>query len=131
MKQIQRSDGVELTYAEQERASGRARYYRYLAVSLVKSARRRARDRGLAFDLAEHCGDLQRRIDAGVCEATGLPFQIGLGHHWASPSFDRIDAVGPYLYQNIRVVLNGFNNAIGNWGEEVLFAMVDGCRQRK
>jgi hypothetical protein len=103
---------------------------RNLAKELVRGAMKRAKLKGIDFDLDDHIPDIERRIEAGYCEATGLPFQFGLGHHWASPSLDRLNATGPYLYSNIRIVLHGYNNAIGNWGEEVLFAMVDARRRR-
>ena len=104
---------------------------RNLARALVDGARKRAAKKGIAFDLYEHLKEIQARLQLGVCELTGLPFEIGRGHHWASPSIDRIEATGPYLYGNVRLVLHGYNNALGNWGEEVLFAMVDARRRPK
>lgn len=115
---------------EQHRLSVKKSRERNLARALVDGARKRSVKKGIAFDLDQHLSSIKERLDAGVCEATGLPFQIGRGHHWASPSIDRIDAKGPYLYSNIRIVLHGYNNALGNWGEGVLFAMVDARRSR-
>ncbi len=104
---------------------------RNLARALVDGARKRAKAKKIAFDLDQHLDEIRARLDAGLCEATGIPFQIGMGHHWASPSIDRIEPRGPYLYDNIRIVLHGFNNALGNWGEDILFAMVDARRAAK
>lgn len=116
---------------EKHRAAVKRSRERNLARALVDGARKRAVKKGIAFDLDQHLDLIRARLDKGHCEVTGLPFQIGLGHHWASPSIDRIDAKGPYLYSNIRLVLHGYNNAIGNWGEEILFMMVDARRKRK
>jgi hypothetical protein len=104
---------------------------RNLARSLVRGAKKRAIAKDIWFELDQHIDEIAKRIDAGCCELTGLSFQIGNGHHWASPSIDRIDNKGPYVYSNIRIILHGYNNAMGNWGEEVLFAMIDGRRSVK
>lgn len=104
---------------------------RNLARALIDGARKRSIKKGIEFDLDRHIESIKQRIDRGVCEATGLPFQIGLGHHWASPSIDRIQVTGPYVYSNIRIVLHGYNNAMGNWGDAVLFLMVDARRSKK
>ena len=102
-----------------------------LARALIDGARKRARKKGIAFDLDQHLSQIKARLASGTCELTGLPFQIGKGHHWASPSIDRVDPSGAYLYSNIRIVLHGYNNAMGNWGENVLFAMVDARRAHR
>lgn len=104
---------------------------RNLARALVDGARKRAVKKGLAFDLNQHLDSLRVRLAAGYCELSGLPFQIGLGHHWASPAIDRIEPSSGYVYTNVRLVLHGLNNALGNWGEDVLFQMVDAMRARK
>lgn len=113
---------------EEHRLAVKMSRERNLARALIRGARKRSIKKGIDFDLDQYAALIKERIDRGVCEATGIPFQIGLGHHWASPSIDRVDATGPYLYPNIRIVLHGYNNALGNWGEEVLFLMVDARR---
>lgn len=90
------------------------------ASCLVATARTRARKRGLAFDLGDHIEDLQRRIDAGVCEVTGLPFDLSPGRKYNSPSLDRRDPARGYTHDNVRIVLNVINAALGDWGDEVL-----------
>lgn len=90
------------------------------ASCLVGTIRTRARKRGLEFDLDSHVEDIQRRIDAGLCELTGLPFDLSPGRKFNSPSIDRINPSLGYTYSNVRVVLNIANVAMGDWGEDVL-----------
>ena len=90
------------------------------AMCLVATTRTRARKRGLAFDLDQHVAELQARIDRGVCELTGVAFDWAPGRKFNSPSFDRINPREGYTYDNVRVVLNLANAAMGDWGEVVL-----------
>lgn len=87
---------------------------------LVATVRTRARNRGLDFDLDGHVSAIQERIDAGVCEITGYPFDLSPGRKFSSPSIDRINPARGYTYDNIRIVLNLVNAAMGDWGEETL-----------
>lgn len=61
------------------------------ASCLVATTRTRARKRNLEFDLDQHVADIQSRIDKGVCELTGFPFDLSPGRKFNSPSLDRID----------------------------------------
>ena len=90
------------------------------ALCLIATTRTRARKRKLAFDLARHAGKIQARIDRGVCEVTGVPFDLSPGRKFNSPSLDRIDPKAGYTYGNVRVVLNLVNAALGDWGEKTL-----------
>lgn len=90
------------------------------AQCLVATVRTRAKKRGLEFDLDEHVAQLQTRIDSGKCELTGWPFDLSPGRKFNSPSIDRIDPKGGYTYENVRLVLNMVNVALGDWGEEPL-----------
>jgi len=87
------------------------------ARDLMRHARFRAMKRGLPFDLDHYLNELQQRIDIGLCEISGLPFNLDGGRTWDSPSFDRIDPKGGYVYSNIRVVVHAVNSAMGDWGE--------------
>lgn len=87
---------------------------------LVATVRTRARKRNLAFDLDAHVADIQARIDRGVCELTGAPFDLSPGRKFNSPSIDRINSSLGYTYDNIRIVLNLVNAALGDWGEDTL-----------
>lgn len=93
---------------------------------LSAEARRRARRRGIPFDLDRHTQEIESRIQGGRCEMTGLPLDLyAKGMQWNSPSLDRIDPTKGYTYANIRIVCFGMNAAMGNWGEAVLRRMLD------
>jgi hypothetical protein len=83
----------------------------------MRHARFRAHKKRLAFDLDEHLEELQGRIDAGLCEMSGFPFNLDGGRTWDSPSFDRINPTKGYTIDNIRVVCHAVNGAMGDWGE--------------
>ncbi len=100
-------------YALEDRKKNRAYH-------LIRHARERAKKKGLAFDLDSYILNVQDRIDHGLCEVTGLPLNLDGGRTWDSPSIDRIDPKGPYLYANIRVVSLAINSAMGDWGEQKL-----------
>ena len=87
---------------------------------LVATIKHRAKKRKLEFDLDQHISEIQSRIDLGVCEITGSPFDLSPGRKYNSPSIDRIDSNRGYTYDNIRVVLNLVNAALGDWGEHIL-----------
>jgi hypothetical protein len=102
------------------------------AYSLVLTAKKRALKRKLPFDLDMHRDDIQKRIDAGFCEISGIPFDLKNGRTFASPSIDRIVPSKGYLYSNIRIICDSMNMALSDWGEEVLFAVVTSwIKQRK
>lgn len=88
----------------------------YRAKGLVHSARVRAAKRGVPFDLDQHVEEIQARIENGVCEMTGEPFDLISVRSFDSPSIDRIAAGGGYTYDNIRIICYGMNCAVGTWG---------------
>lgn len=90
------------------------------AFALVAMSKKRAKGKKLAFDLDDHILSIQRRVDAGVCEITGYPFDLTPGRKFNGPSIDRIDPSRGYTYDNIRVVLNLVNLALNSWGEDAL-----------
>ncbi len=87
---------------------------------LVAAARVRARAKGVVFDLdSQAIDDLQRVIDRGICELSGLPFVLDGPRSAFSPSLDRIDPALGYVACNVRIVLHALNAALGDWGEDV------------
>ena len=90
------------------------------AMVLVATVRTRAKKRGLDFDLDVYTQEIQKRIDAGVCELTGCAFDLSPGRKFNSPSIDRRNPSLGYTYDNIRIVLNLANAALGDWGDDVL-----------
>lgn len=94
-------------------------------------AKQRARVKGLAFDLDLYEPQIVARYEAGVCEMTFLPFMlpgVGYGDNWASPSIDRRKPELGYVYTNIRIILTALNRAMGEWGEDRLYEIVDALR---
>lgn len=93
--------------------------------ALVAQVKKRAKLKGWDFDLDPHIPEIQRRIDAGVCEVTGYPFDLtppenGFTRRFNTPSLDRINPKRGYTYDNVRVVLCLVNVAICDWGDDVL-----------
>jgi hypothetical protein len=84
------------------------------AVSLFQRARRRARDNGLPFSLS--LPHIQSIVEAGVCEISGIPFELSKRRDICNPSIDQIHAGEGYTPQNTRVVLWGLNVAFHTWG---------------
>lgn len=99
---------------------------------LVGESRRRSRRKGIPFDLDDYLGEIERRVQAGRCEMTGLQFNFhSRGMAWNSPSMDRINPKDGYVYKNIRIVCFAMNAALGNWGEETLRTVMDAWFQRR
>lgn len=98
-------------YAMENRKNNRA-------YELIRHAKQRAEKKRLPFDLAGYSTEIQRRIDNGLCEVTGLPLNLEGGRTWDSPSLDRIEPKNGYLYANIRIVCHAINSAMGDWGEQ-------------
>jgi hypothetical protein len=97
------------------------------AQCLIAHARIRARRLNVPFDLNIYTDILQQRIDNGICELTGIQFDLEGGKRkWASPSIDRIKPSDGYVIENIRVICFGMNAALGNWGIEPLLEMISG-----
>ena len=82
---------------------------------LVAGAKARAAKKGKPFDLTVEWA--QEKMDAGVCEVTGIAFDMTTRRGWNTPSLDQISAGGGYTKANTRMVLFGLNAAFGNWGE--------------
>jgi hypothetical protein len=101
-------------------AKGAERRLNKRALCLIATTRTRAKKRGLEFDLHLYVDQLQARIDAGKCELTGQRFDLSPGRKFNSPSLDRIDPSKGYTFDNVRIVLNVINVALGDWGEETL-----------
>jgi hypothetical protein len=92
------------------------------AKRLLRLAEQRARKQGITFDLS--IDDIESRLRVGVCEATGIRFEMGseLSHraHPFGPSIDRIEPKKGYTADNVRLVVFIHNVARGDWGDEYL-----------
>lgn len=89
---------------------------------LCSSAKVRAAAKGLHFDLTPEW--IQRRLDAGICEASGLPFDMTMARGWNTPSLDRVKPELGYLQTNVRMVVFALNAGCGDWGENRLIEAV-------
>lgn len=99
---------------------------------MCEAARRRARAAEIRFDLDP--ADIASVIEAGRCQATGLPFDLlraGLRGHTRpfAPTLDRINPKRGYVLSNVRVVAAAYNQARGTWGDDVLI-LVAANRQK-
>lgn len=93
---------------------------RHRASWIVKAAKRRAIKKNIPFDLIPHIEEIQKVIDAGMCQMTGLPFDLEAKREWNSPSLHRINPKKGYVWGNVLVICHGMNCALGTWGEDRL-----------
>lgn len=104
---------------------------RHKATYLIRGARVRATAAKLPFDLDAHVEAITRRVNAGICELTGIPLRRTERRSYDSPSLDRIVPHKGYVYTNIRVVCRAINCALGNWGEETLATVIQAWLARR
>lgn len=102
------------------------------ASRLLTWIRARAAKMGHEFDLTREW--VGQRIEAGVCEVTGIPLELGKPpgsrfHPWA-PSVDRIDSKLGYTQSNCRVVCWIYNMAKSEWSDEVVMTFAKALSAR-
>jgi hypothetical protein len=88
---------------------------------LLVTTRLRAEENGLEFNLD---AEWFRTRLSGVCELTGLPFDLEPGRRRGrfnpyAPSIDRIIAGSHYTKTNCRMVVMAINVGMNFWGEEI------------
>lgn len=98
---------------------GRARY-------MYNTAKVHARTYGVPFEMSVEW--ILAKINAGICEVTGLPFDLtcwgkGQKSNAFGPSLDRIDPTLGYVESNVRVVVWIYNRARGACQDEALLQM--------
>jgi hypothetical protein len=115
---------------KQQKATDAKRYRREnRARELIRLARQRAQKKGLPFSLEEP--RIRAAIDAGVCELTGIPFNLDGGKTWDSPSIDRIDPNQGYSLNNVRVVLHCVNVMANVWGSDKIIEIADAIMEAR
>lgn len=86
---------------------------RYRAGVLLSAAQERSRRFDVVYDLSIDW--LEEKLEAGICEATGLELEFGTeegySKHPRSPSLDRIVGAEGYTEENTRVVCWQYNAA--------------------
>lgn len=93
--------------------------------------RKAAKAKGIECDLDVEWFTI--RIEAGVCELSGLPFDIERKSPRGpnTPSVDRIDPKGPYTKANCRLILWWLNHALQDKGEDYAIAVFRGVIAKK
>jgi hypothetical protein len=105
---------------------------RFRAQKLLCSIGKKCRRERLAFDLDVDW--LERRLAAGRCELTGIPFNMsvaGRRRNAFTPSIDRIVAGGGYTKSNCRVVIYALNAAMNDWGLDVVYQVAEALLARR
>jgi hypothetical protein len=97
--------------------------------ALTNVVKHRAKNRGMEFNLTAE--DIQRRIDNGTCELTGIPFDLTQPRAWNAPSLDRIDSKKGYTQNNVRVILYAVNVMANTWGSEKILTIAEAITQRR
>lgn len=102
--------------------------------AMFSRAKGNAGERGLPFLLSRETDipRIARIIDEGVCQLTGLPFDLTHGCRKPNaPSLDRIDSTKGYVPGNVRVVLWQVNAMMNEYGEDALLEVADAIRQQR
>ena len=113
----------------ERRAYAARRRLKARGFSLTADAKRRAKDKGLLFDLDWR--DIQSRIDKGFCEVTGFQFDLTMSKAWNAPSLDQRIPQGGYTAENTRVVVYALNVMAHAWGEDVILKIADAIRGKR
>ena len=100
---------------------------------LMSNAKRRCNDKGVELHL--HHEWVEKHLERGTCELTGIPFSFdppsdGVSRRPDAPSLDRISKHKHYTEDNTRVILWAVNCALAEYGTQVMLpilkAMVKG-----
>jgi hypothetical protein len=88
---------------------------------LISNTKRRAKRRGITYELTEDDWARMRQRANNRCELTGIEFDwTRFSKKTIRPmaaSCDRIDSSKGYTLDNCRLVLFAVNCALGSWGE--------------
>jgi hypothetical protein len=113
----------------QKKAYQKQRRETHRGFSLTNDAKRRAREKGFPFDLDWR--DIQERINTGLCEVTGIPFNLSEPKAWNAPSLDQVKPKVGYTRENTRVVLYALNTMANEWGADLILRIADAIRERQ
>lgn len=100
---------------ERERSRRKGRAYRATPTGrgsrLFEGAKKRAREHGMEFTLTKEW--VVEKVKSGICEVTGLPFELTEGRNAFAPSLDKRDPNLGYTPENVDVVVWCYNTAKG------------------
>jgi len=116
---------------KQRRKRSKCTRRNHRAKTLINHARQRAEKKNLAFDLDKYEEEIQKRIDKGFCELTGVALCLSGGIAFNTPSLDRIVPDRGYILSNVRIVCLCINQALGDWGESVLRTVISEWLERE
>jgi hypothetical protein len=107
---------------ERHRETVRAVRLTYWAEEILKSCKGSAKRRGHECLLTLE--DVRELFTGMTCSVTGVPLQLewtggGSKNPWY-PSVDRLDCAKGYTRDNVRAVCWAFNQARGDWPDEVV-----------
>ena len=92
-------------------------------------AKHRAKIKGMAFDLVP--AEIQKRVDHGTCEVTGIAFDLSVPKGWNSPSLDQIVPGKGYTPDNTRVVLFALNIMANVWGLDPIIKIGEAISRKR
>ena len=95
---------------------------RWVAGRIHSNTRISARRRGLIYELSPEW--FLAKLEAGICELTGLPLGRYASRDPHVPSPDRLDNDIGYTDENTRVILWWINQAKNNWPEDVFQSLM-------
>lgn len=84
---------------------------------------------GVECDMTEEW--FKERLDMGVCEMSGLPFDMHGKRTPNSPSIDRIIPGGSYTKGNCRLILWSLNRALSNHGEDYMINVFENVLKKR
>lgn len=118
-KQRQKHKKQRQQYVANNRLKNRAK-------CLIWRCKTKCNKEKIPFDLDQHIEKIQRRIDNGICELTGVNLELNVVNNRSAltPSIDRICPSKGYVYSNIRIVCWCVNSAMNIWGEDVTFEIM-------
>lgn len=115
-----------------ERKKEYAQSVRGRMMTLICSAKSRARRKGLEFSITVEWACKRHEEQSGRCLLTGVEFDLTGNDDSSrafkpfSPSLDRIDSKGGYTESNTRLVCTAINLALNHFGESVFEKIATG-----
>lgn len=118
------SDGYR-AHRLKKREKHKSQYYSDLSfrcTQLVSSARRRAKKKGLAFDIDAKTLEAVIIVQGFKCSLTGTPFDLSQSADYirspSAPSLDRKDNRKGYTWDNLQVVAAWYNIFKNEWSDQ-------------
>ena len=125
-KELERQRKYHTANPEKNREWAAANPEKYTTKSLFYGARARAKAKGLPFTLTKEW--VAERIERGICELSGVPFNIEAKRGVQGPYSPSIDKIVPelgYTPENSRMVLYGINALKSNGTNEDMINIME------